>query len=273
MSCYKPKRKTASGVEEVTLPIASIQGLQTELDDLGNKTIDRVDYLSVMAPEPAMQFYNTDAGAHIGEEGIAYNTLCEISSDINDSEVTYTFPMSTHIPILPGENISFSDNEEGTAIKINASPAMPIIRVGSVTDINGTMLIGGENPLIFTVEIIDGHLQVGDEVQICTRQLFTYDSGRRRKIRLRKQWYTVITEENMNHRFIFVSAGHSADDNARRLFRTNSASPSTKTLSALYVRVRRPVFDSGGTEVDGLFSNIVTVWKRYNRETGKIYIK
>ena len=125
MSCYKPKRKTASGVEEVTLPIASIQGLQTELDDLGNKTIDRVDYLSVMAPEPAMQFYNTDAGAHIGEEGIAYNTLCEISSDINDSEVTYTFPMSTHIPILPGENISFSDNEEGTAIKINASPAMP----------------------------------------------------------------------------------------------------------------------------------------------------
>ena len=273
MSTFTPKRKTASGIEEVTLPIASIKGLQTELDNLGNKTIDKVDYLSVAAPEAAMQFHNVDTAASVGDEGIAYNSICEINSEVDGNEVTRTVPISTHIPIIPGENVTFTENEEGTAIHVNANPAMPIIRVGSVTDINGTMLIGGENPLIFTVEIIDGHLQVGDEVQICTRQLFTYDSGRRRKIRLRKQWYTVITEENMNHRFIFVSAGHSADDNARRLFRTNSASPSTKTLSALYVRVRRPVFDSGGTEVDGLFSNIVTVWKRYNRETGKIYIK
>ena len=187
MSIYQPKRKTDSGVEEVTFPISSVDGL--------------------------------------------------------------------------------SDKIEGKTL------AMPRIRVGSVTDVAGTMLIGGENPLIFTVEIIDGKLQIGDEVQICTRQLFTYDDGRRRKIRLRKQWYTTITEQNVNERFIFVSAGLSTDANARRLFRTDSASLSTKTLSALYVRVRRPVFDSGGTEVDGLFSNIVTVWKRYNRSTGKIYIK
>lgn len=273
MSCYKPKRKTASGVEEVTLPIASIQGLQTGLDDLGNKTIDRVDYAGVANPDAASTFYGSAANAYPGDDGISYNSYVEISAEVEGSEQTYSFPISTHTPIIAGENVTFEQNKEKTAVTINAAPAMPIIRVGSVTDINGTMLIGGENPLIFTVEIIDGHLQVGDEVQICTRQLFTYDSGRRRKIRLRKQWYTVITEENTNHRFIFVSAGHSADNNARRLFRTNSASPSTKTLSALYVRVRRPVFDSGGTEVDGLFSNIVTVWKRYNRETGKIYIK
>ncbi|MBQ9749973.1 MAG: hypothetical protein IJV87_05240 [Clostridia bacterium] len=186
MSCYSPKRKTASGVEEVTLPIASIEGLSEELAAL--------------------------------------------------------------------------------------EPTMPMIRVGSVTDIDGTMIIGGQNPIIFTVEIIDGQLQVGDQVQICTRQLFTYDEGRRRKMRLRKQWYTTITEQNVNERFIFVSAGQSSDANAKRLFRTDSASPSTKTLSALYVRVRRPVYNAG-TEVDGLFSNIVTVWKRYNRGTGKIYIK
>ncbi len=186
MSTYTPKRKTASGVEEVTLPISSIAGLSEELDSL--------------------------------------------------------------------------------------APAMPMIRVGSVTDVNGTMLIGGDNPLIFTVEIIDGQLQVGDQVQICTRQLFTYDQGRRRKMRLRKQWYTAITEQNVDNRFIFVSAGDSSDDNARRLFRTDSASMSTKTLSALYVRVRRPVYNDG-TEVSGLFSNIVTVWKRYNRGTSKIYIK
>ena len=186
MSCYIPKRKTASGVEEVTLPIASIAGLSEELAAL--------------------------------------------------------------------------------------EPTMPMIRVGSITDVDGTMIIGGENPLIFTVEIIDGQLQIGDEVQICTRQLFTYDQGRRRKMRLRKQWYTTITEQNVNQRFIFVSAGQSTDANAKRLFRTDSASPSTKTLSPLYVRVRRPVYQDG-TEVDGLFSNIVTVWKRYNRGLSKIYIR
>lgn len=142
MSCYSPKRKTASGVEEVTLPIASIEGLSEELAAL--------------------------------------------------------------------------------------EPTMPMIRVGSVTDIDGTMIIGGTNPLIFTVEIIDGQLQVGDEVQICTRQLFTYDQGRRRKMRLRKQWYTTITDQNVNNRFIFVSAGQSTDANATRLFRTDSASLSSK---------------------------------------------
>ena len=186
MSIYQPKRKTDSGVEEVTFPISSVEGL--------------------------------------------------------------------------------SDKIEGKTL------AMPRIRVGSVTDVDGTMIIGGENPLIFTVEIIDGKLQIGDEVQICTRQLFTYDDGRRRKIRLRKQWYTEITEENVKEKFIFVHAGDSTDANAKRLFRTDSASPSTKTLSALYVRERRPVYKDG-TEVDGRFSNIVTVWKRFNRGTRKIYIK
>lgn len=189
MSTYTPKRKTSTGVEEVTFPISSVEGLQENLDTLNNKTI-----------------------------------------------------------------------------------AMPMIRVGSVTDVDGTLVISETNPLIITVEIIDGKLQVGDQVQICTRQLFTYDAGRRRKMRLRKQWYVSITESNVNNRFIFVSIPESSSTQSQRLFRTDAASPYTKTLSPLYVRVRRPVYNAG-TEVDGLFSNIVTVWKRYNRGTGKIYIK
>lgn len=186
MSCYSPKRKTSSGVEEITIPISAINGLSEELDAL--------------------------------------------------------------------------------------NPTMPMIRVGSVTDLNGTMIISADNPLIFTVEIIHGQLQVGDQVQICTRQLFTYDQGRRRKMRLRKQWYTTITEQNVNERFIFVSIAEPSTLKGQRLFKTDSASLSTKTLSALYVRVRRPVYQDG-TEVDGLFSNIVTVWKRYDRGLSKIYIK
>lgn len=186
MSTYSPKRKTSTGVEDVTLPISAIGGLSDELAAL--------------------------------------------------------------------------------------APTMPMIRVGSVTDIDGTMLISATNPLTFAVEIIDGSLQVGDQVQICTRQLFTYDMGRRRKMRLRKQWYTDITEQNVNSRFIFVSIPESPGTAGQRLFKTDAASPNTKTLSPLYIRVRRPIYDAG-TEVDGRFSNIVTVWKRYNRETGRIYIK
>ena len=109
MSCYTPKRKTATGVEEVTLPITAIAGLSDELASL--------------------------------------------------------------------------------------NPTMPMIRVGSVTDINGTMIITEDNPLIFTIEIIHGELQAGDQVQICTRQLFTYDDGRRRKIRLRRVWEVEILSQ------------------------------------------------------------------------------
>ena len=186
MSCYTPKRKTATGVEEVTLPITAIAGLSDELASL--------------------------------------------------------------------------------------NPTMPMIRVGSVTDINGTMIITEDNPLIFTVEIIHGELQAGDQVQICTRQLFTYDDGRRRKIRLRRVWEVEITDSMVKDRFIFIPVAEPPTKRAQRLFKTGGASPGTKTLSPLYVRVRRPVHVDG-TEVDGLFSNIVTVWKRYNRSTGKIYIK
>ena len=189
MSTFTPKRKTASGVEDITLPVTAIGGLEEQLTILDENSL-----------------------------------------------------------------------------------AMPRIRVGSVTDIEGTMRITEDNPLIFTVEIIDGKLQVGDQVQICTRQLFTYDEGRRRKMRLRKEWQVVIDESTVNERFIFVSVAQSSTAKGQRLFRTGSASMSTKTLSPLYVRVRRPIYKDG-TQIDGLFSNIETVWKRYNRGTGKIYIK
>ena len=272
MSCFTPKRKTASGVEDVTLPISAIKGLESELSSLGNKTLDKIDYISIESPEVAMQLHNMDANVHVWEEGISFTTMCDLSSDVNDSEVSYAFPMTSHIPIIPGKNVTLEENLHGNAVKVNATTAMPIIRVGSITDIDGTMQISKDNPLIFTVEIIDGKLQPGDQVQICTRQLFTYDQGRRRKMRLRKEWQTVVTESDVNSRFIFVPIAESPTMKGQRLFKTGAASPGTKTLSPLYVRVRRPIFVDD-TEVDGLFSNIVTVWKRYHLASSKIYIK
>lgn len=273
MSCFTPKRKTASGVEDVTLPISAIKNLQSELANLGHKTLDKIDYLNIASPEVALELHNMDATVYAKDDGIDFNTICEITTDVNDSEVTYSSLISTHIPLVAGKNVTLETNDAGTAVEINATTKMPIIRVGAVTDVEGTMRISTENPLIFTVEIIAGKLQPGDQVQICTRQLFTYDEGRRRKMRLRKEWETVITESDVNSRFIFVSVAESPTKKGQRLFKTGSASTGTKTLSPLYIRVRRPILSDDGIDRDGTFSNIETVWKRYNRETGKIYIK
>jgi len=273
MSCYKPKRKTASGVEEVTFPIASVDGLQDELTDIGNKTIDKVDYFSVQSPENAMQWHNMDATVYVQDDGISFNTMCDISSDVNGSEVTYAFPMSTHIPIIPGENVALTENSEGTAITINAIPKMPTIRVANVFDTDTTMVISQANPLKISVEIIDGKLQVGDELQVCTRQLFTYDMGKKKKRRLRRQWGTMITEQNVNEKYLLAFITDTPKGDETRLFRTGSKSTLGGTLSPVYVRIRRPVYDSNGDEISGTFSNVVTLWKRYDRITGQVFIK
>lgn len=148
--------------------------------------------------------------------------------------------------------------------------SMPIIRLAAVSDKDNTMIISGTNPLQFTIEIISGSLKIGDEVQICTRQLFTYKENNKRKYKLRKQWGTRITDSNVHDRFIFVSIAEGMNDMNQRLFKTNDLGDSTS--SPLYIRVRRPIY-AGKTDVDGYFSNIITVWKKYNMSSGRILIK
>lgn len=152
----------------------------------------------------------------------------------------------------------------------NKTLAMPRIRLAAVSDSDNTMVISSSNPLKFTIEIIDGVLQIGDEVQICTRQLFTYHDKKKRKYKLRNQWCTRITEENVNNRFIYVTIDDSVSSYNQRLYKTGATG--TFTLSPLYIRVRRPIY-AGTTDVDGYFSNIITVWKKYDRGTGKVFIK
>ena len=148
--------------------------------------------------------------------------------------------------------------------------AMPIIRLANALDSDNTMIIGPNNPLKFCVEIIDGSLQVGDSLQICVKQLFTYKERNRRKYRLRCQWSVKVTEQDIGSRFLYVSVIESLNGISQRLYRTNDWGNST--LSPVYIRIRRPIF-VGTNEVDAYFSNIVTVWKKYSLETGKILIK
>lgn len=149
--------------------------------------------------------------------------------------------------------------------------AMPRIRVGAVGDIDATLVPTDANPLNFTVEIIDGKLEIGDQIQICTRQLFTYDEGRRKKYRLRRMWQVIITDQTVNHRIIQVPIYNSGSKKDKRLYKTGNVA-NHSTLSPLYIRVRRPIIIDG-KDNDGRFSNIVTVWKKYDRDTGKIFIK
>ena len=187
MSCYTPKRKTNSGIEDVKLPINSIKGLEDRLATIGGRKL-----------------------------------------------------------------------------------AMPIIRLANVLDNNNTMVIGPSNPLKFCVEIIDGSLQVGDTLQICTKQLFTYRERNKRKYRLRCQWSVTVTEQDIGSRFLYVNVIESLSGISQRLYRTNDWGNST--LSPLYIRIRRPIL-AGTNDVDAYFSTIVTVWKKYSLETGKILIK
>lgn len=150
----------------------------------------------------------------------------------------------------------------------NQTLSMPRIRFANAIDTNNTMLISKQNPLTLTVEIMDGSLQVGDQIQVCTRELFTYRDRNKRKYKLKCQWNTHITNENVSSKFISVVIVAEVDYS--RLFRTNSLT--SMTLSPLYIRVRRPIYVNG-VDNDASFSNIVTVWKKYDRSNGKVQIK
>lgn len=241
MPTYQPKRKTAQGIEEVSFPISSINGLQQILDNIET------------SPSQSMP-------------------LIRVGS--------ITDQMGTMIIKGPGDIESVDELAEGEVSEASEEPTSeapeaPIAEASEepIDEENFQPDTNVLNALIISVEIISGKLQVGDQVQVCTRTLFTYNKGRRRKMRLRKQWQVTITEANLENRFIFIPIGGDSEENANcaRLFNSNSASGGT--FSPLYIRVRRPVFNDDGQEVDGLFSNIETVWKRYNPFTNRIYIK
>ena len=169
---------------------------------------------------------------------------------------------------LPMSSVNGLEEKLSTISKVKL--AMPIIRLANVLDSNNTMIIGPSNPLKFCVEIIDGSLQAGDSLQICVKQLFTYRERNKRKYRLRCQWSVKVTEKDIGSRFLCVNVIESLSGISQRLYKTNDWGNST--LSPLYIRIRRPIF-AGTNEIDAYFSNIVTVWKKYSLETGKILIK
>ena len=135
-----------------------------------------------------------------------------------------------------------------------------------------------DNPLYFTVEIVGGGaLQVGDALQLCVRKGFmgSQANGFRSKYKLRKFAEYVVTENDLNKRYLTVATHPVGEGVPKDLYHDGKADCSD-TLSPIYIRIRRPKGelqnnDSGHT-VDATFSNIVTVWKLHYRKARQIKI-
>ena len=137
-----------------------------------------------------------------------------------------------------------------------------------------TFYVDEENPLKLTVEIAGGgDLQVGDQLQVCRRKRFdgSASNGFRRKFKLQRFAEYVVTEEDVDKRFLTVNI-FLADKTRHGLFRDGKEA----TISPLYLRIRRAKGDiqnnNSGQTVDATFSNIVTIWKSYHRSSQLIRI-
>ena len=146
---------------------------------------------------------------------------------------------------------------------------MPIIRMGAVSDVNGTMEISTDNPLTFAVEVIGGELQVGDVLQLCGMQLYTYrnaevEDARIRKYKMRQFAQYEITAEDLEKRYISISVDN--EFNIRNLLRGGGRSTSTvHNYYTKYLRIRRPHPDNPN---NALFSNAVPfqVFGKYDKD-------
>lgn len=155
---------------------------------------------------------------------------------------------------------------------------MPQIRFTSANgnDLeNSTFYVDEESPLKLTVEIVGGGtLQVGDQLQVCKRKRFDgcRANGYKRKYKLQRFAEYVVTEEDLDKRFLTVNIVLNREKVFHGLFRDGDLS----SASPLYLRVRRGKGDLqnniSGQTVDASFSNIVTIWKTHHRGNQAIRI-
>lgn len=153
---------------------------------------------------------------------------------------------------------------------------MPQIRFGNAIYSNMDKTVNDENPLNLRVEIVGGGaLQVGDSLQICAKRTYGYkdiNGMPYRKQKLRMQCEYEICEDDLGKRFLTVTTNFVQG----WLFKNDRNRSDTNSLSAFYLRIRRPIYKetpNGYLPVDAIFSNVITVWKAYNQHTNELSIK
>lgn len=127
--------------------------------------------------------------------------------------------------------------------------------------------------LRFTIEIVSGSLKVGDAIQICRMCNYggtaSYGANGVKKPhppkrKLRRYVEHIVTEDDLNKRFVAFDVAWDDEKAIRLFFKTTQF---VSNLSPIYFRVRRPKGEinsgsnGGGMTVDAEFSNVVTVWR------------
>lgn len=176
-----------------------------------------------------------------------------------------------HFPISAIEGL-----EEALNSSSGGSLEMPQIRFGNAIYSNMDKTVNDENPLKLRVEIVGGGaLQVGDRLQICVKRTYGYKDINNmpyRKQKLRMQCEYEICEDDLGKRFLTVTT----DFVQGWLFKNDRNRADTNSLSAFYLRIKRPIYKetaNGYLPVDAIFSNVITVWKAYNQHTNELSIK
>ena len=146
-----------------------------------------------------------------------------------------------------------------------SADTMPTIRLVSVADVAGTCICSATNPLRFSFVVEKGTLLPTDEVQLCSRQLFTYKQGHElypggavvheRTYKLRSflsRAISTITQNSGGH-YVFEINNY---PELREFVRSNMNSGEHSTLIR-YLRISRK---TGGTVDNRLFSNVIPIY-------------
>ncbi len=133
-------------------------------------------------------------------------------------------------------------------------------------------------PLYFTVEVVSGSLQVGDQLQLCRRTTFMGSEANdyRRKKKLKRVTEYVVTEDDLDKRFLTVAADVSRRQEHKALLHDEYGNGGSSFISPLYLRIRRPKGklqnNNSQQTVDAEFSNVETIWKQHHRGAGQVII-
>lgn len=238
------------------------------INEVNEKTVDKVSIINT-----AIQTY---AYYHEMDEGITY-ALPYGMSNSEGGDISYG-NMYLRVPIVEGKNVKFE--LEDNHVKINATGGnsfeMPQIRFTGARYTNTGKIVDTDNPLTLSVEIVGGGaLQEGDKLQICVRRTYGYKRNDMpyRKQKLRAVCTYDITNEDIDKRFLSINTNRV---NSWLFYndRNSTINGEIDTQSAFYLRIKRVTkYQGDGNECDAIFSNIVTVWKTYNRHTHEVNIK
>lgn len=159
---------------------------------------------------------NIDIGSRTlqyGELGIANNQLY--------------FGSSSNVPIRLALLTDIPDVSELFNDKINK---MPIIRYVSFSPVQNTQTDDYKNIVIngtLTIEVIDGSLQVGDQIQMCNKRLYS-GKKQKRSYKMRAYFSHTITAQDLNSKIVTVNFTATLSKILRYASSTNYDTPIAK---------------------------------------------